>query len=125
MHVNNSNNIVKWFKRGNGGRITRNIVGRCRTSHPSISLGMGTTNALLDVVSLVTHLSQSSCNNNIDFDDNAQVAAAISAYESERITATTPLFYKAREGETNPHSDRHADDLKVAFDKARGEARRK
>jgi len=122
MHINNNNDIIKWFKRGNGGRVTL-LSDAAHPIRPSLGR-MGTINALLDVVS--PHLSQSSCNNNIVFGDNAQVAAAISAYESEINTATTPLlFYKAHEGGTNSHSDRHADDLKVAFDKARGEARRK
>lgn len=97
--------------RGNSGRVT--LLGDA--AHPiRPSLGMGTTNALLDVVSLVKHLSR-----NFNFLDNAQMASAISAYESERIAATTPLFYKAREGGTNSHSERHADDLKAALDKAR------
>merc|ERR1712008_233790 len=65
------------------------------------SLGLGSTMALQDALSLSKELSKVE-----SLEDSKSVATALRAYESERIGVTAPLQLKARAQGKNQHKTR-------------------
>ncbi len=98
--------VSQW---GDGQRIT--LLGDA--AHPiRPSLGLGTTLALQDAVTLAEVLDA------ITPTDIPSVSAALSRYEQKRIEITTPLQKKASEQGLASHADDQADRLKMGFEAA-------
>ena len=76
------------------------------------SLGLGTTLALQDAVTLAEMLD------GVQLTDLASVSAALTRYEQKRIEITTPLQQKASEQGLASHADDQADRLKMGFEAA-------
>ncbi len=74
------------------------------------SLGLGTTLALQDAVTLARNLAD------ITLTDIERLGLAIQNYERERMAVTTPLLEKARQGGYDSHAEDQADRLKIAFE---------
>ncbi len=98
--------VSQW---GDGQRIT--LLGDA--AHPiRPSLGLGTTLALQDAVTLAEVLEA------ITPTDIPSISAALSRYEQKRIEITTPLQEKASEQGLASHADDQADRLKMGFEAA-------
>ena len=94
---------------GDGQRIT--LLGDA--AHPiRPSLGLGTTLALQDAVTLAEILDA------VTLTDITSVSAALTRYEQTRIEITTPLQKKASEQGLASHADDQADRLKIGFEAA-------
>ena len=98
--------VSQW---GDGQRVT--LLGDA--AHPiRPSLGLGTTLALQDAVTLAEMLD------GVQLTDLASVSAALTRYEQKRIEITTPLQQKASEQGLASHADDQADRLKMGFEAA-------
>lgn len=98
--------VSQW---GDGQRIT--LLGDA--AHPiRPSLGLGTTLALQDAVTLAEMLDA------VTLTDITSVSAALTRYEQTRIEITTPLQKKASEQGLASHADDQADRLKMGFEAA-------
>jgi salicylate hydroxylase len=97
--------VSQW---GDSKRVT--LLGDA--AHPiRPSLGLGTTMALQDAVTLGQVFD------GVNLINTTQVSEAIQTYEKERIKVTTPLVEKARQGGLDSHAEDQADRLKIAFEK--------
>ena len=104
--------VSQW---GDGQRIT--LLGDA--AHPiRPSLGLGTTLALQDAVTLAEEL------NAVTLTDMTSVSAALLHYEQKRIEVSTPLQQKAQEQGLASHADDQADRLKIGFEAALASRRR-
>jgi len=77
------------------------------------SLGLGSTMALQDALSLSKELSKVE-----SLEDSKSVATALTAYESERIGVTAPLQLEARAQGNAQHREDRADQIKQVLDSA-------
>lgn len=94
---------------GDGRRVT--LLGDA--AHPMRpSLGLGTTMAIQDAVTLAKKLTST------DLNDEERLGIALCAYEQERIAITAPLQQKARQAGAETHADHQADRLKEGFEAA-------
>jgi salicylate hydroxylase len=94
----------------NGGKYQRvTLLGDA--AHPMRpSLGLGSTNAFQDALSLSSKLQ------GVDLRNTSDVARALDLYEQERIAVTSPLIIKARKGGEASHDEDQADRFKKVMD---------
>jgi len=98
--------VSQW---GDGHRVT--LLGDA--AHPiRPSLGLGTTLAFQDAVTLAQALA------GVDLKKISTVSEALLRYEQARIRITTPLQHQARQEGAASHADDQADRLKAAFEAA-------